>query len=406
MHLDNLTLLAVTVYVTGLMGFLLIFAWWQTRDMPALAWWGASYFMASLAAAGLGARGSAPDLLSIDLANALMIGAYAVCWNAARLFEGRKPMIEAGLAGVLLWVAACQIPAFYGSLPARIILVAFLVVVYILCTIVEFWRGRGEVLASRRALIVVLGIHATVLTVRMVLAVAIVVPQSVGAMRGGWVTLAAFESLLVIISLGFLLLAMAKERLELAQRQAALIDPLTGVANRRAFMDQAERLLLRHEMQQAPAALLLFDLDHFKVINDTFGHQTGDEILCLFCATAEAHLRPEDRLGRLGGEEFACLLPGASLGDAAQIAERLRAAFARAQATGHTATVSIGTAHTSNAGYELRRMIAAADEALYHAKSRGRDRVEQFVPSSGPPPPGSAEGTILNGGVAALAPSA
>src|SRR5262245_54528601 len=92
-------------------------------------------------------------------------------------------------------------------------------------------------------------------------------------------------------------------------RRASLTDPLTGVANRRGFFEAGERLLKRARFAQQPTAAIMFDLDRFKVINYRFGHQTGDEVLAAFCRLATSHLRPNDLFGRIGGEEFAGILP-------------------------------------------------------------------------------------------------
>ena len=123
-----------------------------------------------------------------------------------------------------------------------------------------------------------------------------------------WLTVLSFEALLFTISIAFILLAMAKERTELRHKTAALIDPLTGIANRRAFLQAATELFLRQVNNARPTAVLLIDLDHFKSINDRFGHAIGDKILQMFAETTSAKLGPRDLIGRLGGEEFAIVL--------------------------------------------------------------------------------------------------
>src|SRR5688572_16219167 len=120
---------------------------------------------------------------------------------------------------------------------------------------------------------------------------------------------------------------MARERVALQYKHASLIDPLTGVNNRRAFLERGEKLLHRSNFDRAPAALLLFDLDEFKSVNDTFGHQAGDRVLTAFCTVATSTLRPGDLFGRLGGEEFAALLVDTSLDGGLVAAERVRANF-------------------------------------------------------------------------------
>jgi len=128
------------------------------------------------------------------------------------------------------------------------------------------------------------------------------------------------------------------------------------------------------------AALLLFDLDRFKEINDNFGHQFGDLVLTRFCEVTRSVLRPGDLFGRIGGEEFGCLLPQTSAAEAVATAERVRTLLASTRlsfgAVPVLSTASVGVAVTSEIEQELGQLFAAADRALYRAKARGRNRVE------------------------------
>ena len=187
------------------------------------------------------------------------------------------------------------------------------------------------------------------------------------------------ETLAFVVGTSIFTVAMARERNEIVHKIAASTDALTGVATRRAFYDKGEGLVADASRTQSPLAIVLFDLDGFKAINDTFGHGPGDEVLKLFGAAATKTLRNSDLIGRLGGEEFGAILPGASIGAAYVAAERIRVAFAGAAATlGNgtiKATVSAGIAQ-AQAGATLDSLVQAADLALYRAKLQGRDRVE------------------------------
>lgn len=179
-------------------------------------------------------------------------------------------------------------------------------------------------------------------------------------------------------SLGFII--MHQERYEGEMRQLATLDPLTGVYNRRTFLDLARRELSRTQRQSAPLALLLLDLDHFKSVNDTYGHLAGDEVLVAFARLVQGNLRREDLVMRYGGEEFCVLLPGVESEAACHLAERMRAGAGALRVTteGHEigCTVSIGVAVSLGGGPEiLDDILARADEALYLAKRGGRDRV-------------------------------
>jgi diguanylate cyclase (GGDEF)-like protein len=136
--------------------------------------------------------------------------------------------------------------------------------------------------------------------------------------------------------------------------------------------------------------VLAFDLDHFKSVNDRFGHSVGDETLRLFASTASANMRATDVVGRLGGEEFVAILPG-SLADAVTVAERVRAAFevAGVEIADNRvgATVSIGVAEAGPPLAEFGELLGRGDAALYRAKHGGRNRVTTDDPSASPEPP-------------------
>ncbi len=138
----------------------------------------------------------------------------------------------------------------------------------------------------------------------------------------------AFGTLLFTVIIAFLQLNMTKERTELKHKINSLVDPLSGVANRRAFLDNASRLLGRHEPDHEPLAMLLFDLDHFKQINDRLGHAAGDAVLQVFAGTATSTLGADVLFARIGGEEFAACMPVGDIDEAYAIAERVRRNFA------------------------------------------------------------------------------
>jgi diguanylate cyclase (GGDEF)-like protein len=172
-------------------------------------------------------------------------------------------------------------------------------------------------------------------------------------------------------------------------QQAAMTDAKTGLLNAVAWQQLAVRELARAKREQVPAALLMIDLDHFKAVNDGYGHLAGDAILRSVADTLLAELRDYDAVGRFGGEEFVVLLPDADTARSILVSERLRHAIAEAT-TGHrelseTAgplTVSIGVASFPAHGFELEDLMRAADAALYRAKNLGRDRVVLWSPDT------------------------
>ncbi len=172
----------------------------------------------------------------------------------------------------------------------------------------------------------------------------------------------------------------ARNVLLLSLQHHATHDPLTGLLNRRAFADQSAMLLAAAARARQPVAALMLDIDHFKKINDTYGHTTGDLVLGLFAATLRSCLRDEDVLGSLGGEEFAVLLSGCTEAQAESVAERVRAAFEAAAVDLYDgrrvmATVSIGLAAAEAPPWAVEWLVNRADKALYAAKSAGRNCV-------------------------------
>jgi diguanylate cyclase (GGDEF)-like protein len=163
-------------------------------------------------------------------------------------------------------------------------------------------------------------------------------------------------------------------------RLLANTDPLTGALNRRAFLDLGRRETERRRRHGQPLSLLMADLDHFKAINDTYGHAAGDQALKDFYRTCTGLLRDTDSLGRLGGEEFAILLPETGAEGALVLAERLRAATEaiRCSYDGQVFgfTVSLGLATPCDGESTVDTLLRDADDALYRAKEGGRNRVE------------------------------
>lgn len=156
----------------------------------------------------------------------------------------------------------------------------------------------------------------------------------------------------------------------------ATIDPLTGLLNRRSFLEQGHRCLNESLRYATPCCLAMLDIDHFKAINDRFGHETGDSVLQEIACRIKAQLRTPDQLGRWGGEEFTLLLPQTDITSGVHLVERLRQAIAAAPfATATTVTASFGIT-AFNPGDTLETLCKRADQALYMAKGAGRNRIQ------------------------------
>jgi diguanylate cyclase (GGDEF)-like protein len=380
MKLDVNTLFMVTIYVEAILGLLLLFAWAQNTAIHAVCWWGFAHLIRAASVVLFGMYGSAPDIITIDLANALLFTAFAVTWTGARVFDGRPVEPVYLVTGAVLWLLICRLPVLTEAVQIRALIASAIITAYTWLTAYEFWRGRSEQLVSRWPAIFMLFAHGALYLLRTPLVALLPASANNGMYGSVWLTVLSFEALLFTISVAFILLAMAKERTELRHRNAAMLDPLTGIANRRSFLQDAGQLAKRHRADPRPTAVLLIDLDHFKSINDRFGHALGDRVLEIFTEAARKSVRATDLLGRLGGEEFAAMIYDTSRDRAVVVAERIREGFAAAakEVDGRPvcATVSIGIAYCEEVALDVPELLAQSDQALYFAKEKGRNRVE------------------------------
>jgi diguanylate cyclase (GGDEF)-like protein len=386
MHLDIPTLMAMGSFLSACTGVVLLVAWWQNRKILPLALWG----LADIVAAGgilslmLGSELRQP--LGSIFGGCLLALAHGLIWKSGRILEA-KP---AQLVFLLLGLAVLGL---VGLIPAMRAITASLGLtinaIYMFATTATLWEGRNERLHARLPLIVLTAAHASVLSIGACSTLAgspgpNPVP-SVMSLFG----LIHFENNIFMLGTAVFLLALVKERGEAASRLAANADPLTGISNRSAFMENAARLIERCRHDGMPVSVIMFDLDRFKAINDTYGHAAGDAVIRIFCEVTAGALRPNDIFGRIGGEEFGVVLPGLSIEAAYVRAERIRATFAEScRSVGSSqvnATVSGGLSASLNAGQPLSELLEYSDDALYRAKAEGRNRIkrsDQATPES------------------------
>jgi diguanylate cyclase (GGDEF)-like protein len=188
---------------------------------------------------------------------------------------------------------------------------------------------------------------------------------------------------LILVFIG--LWAVWTKRSQLHFKTLSRLDGLTGISNRQHFIERAEAAIAYAKKSGEEVCLVLLDLDHFKAVNDRFGHATGDLVLQRTAALCKEYLRRSDIFGRFGGEEFSVLLPGCGLAEAREQAEQLRRIIngieAEHRGTKVTASASFGIASSAVSGYALERLLANADSALYRAKRAGRDCVMAYDPA-------------------------
>lgn len=374
--IDLSTLYLVAALVAATLGALLLLFGQQER-ISALRWWGGAYLAGAVSVGGWALGGAVGlPLLAFNVIGFLACG---LVWTAARVFHGRRPHVELAMVGAAVWIVVGALPESLSAL--RALIGAGIVAGYAALTANELWRERRKALRPRWGAVVMPVFHASILMMPVVIGEWL--RSSGGAVDGTWVVVFAIELVLYAIGTVFIIFMLCAERAISVHKSAALRDPLTGLLNRRGFSEAAVRIAGREADAGRPVSVMIFDLDHFKGINDKFGHPVGDDVLKIFAGVASDSLRATDVIGRIGGEEFAAFLP-CSTDEAAIAAERVRLAFqdcgATAAGVAVPTTVSIGLAG-AGADMPIDQLLASADKALYRAKKAGRNRYKIATPN-------------------------
>jgi len=377
--LSTLSLMLVTTALSVVMLFVLSSL--AGAKVAGIRAWGQANGLAVVSLLLFASRGVLPDFLTLELANALLLATIALMYAGFCQHLGRPVPVRALVAGAT--AAFCSLVFFHHgheSLQLRITSVS----VYHGAVCFAIYRSVPAAREGRlRYPFAFTRITALVLACGH-------------AFRGAFYALDAWEPVLLIapdtinlvfVALGTLAMPaltlgavmMANGRALSDAAYAADHDHLTGAPSRRAFFETAELELARARRKGSGLGLLLVDADHFKRINDTFGHGVGDQVLRDLVRRTQEVIRKIDHCARLGGEEFAVLLPDASPETAAMVAERLRSALDRStpaagSSGGPGYTVSIGLAMLA-ADESFASLMQRADEALYAAKAGGRNRV-------------------------------
>ncbi len=377
MSIDIPTMVLMVAFLQILSGALLIAASFYYRDEPAGFWWGASH----ITLAGGVALSIVGGIMSADRIMAFAFVAFLTCaamqWHGTRLLTGARSYFGAIFIGPVLIAVVNLLPVGEALPMVRGIAASVLNLSYFAAALYVLVRPPGEKLVAYTPLAVLFAAN--------IVAIGLGPFGGLGSSETGLPPLLSIggmiyvEAQFFVIGTTLFVVAAMRERKERLSRTAATIDPLTGLANRREFFEHGERLVQRCEADETPFGVLMIDLDGFKSVNDRFGHAVGDKVLMKFTEIAIKALRPSDVLARIGGEEFAAILPGSGIEAAAAIAERIRLAFQSAaiaiDGQPVNATLCVGVA-TTYPGATLDDILRDADAALYSAKHKGRNRVE------------------------------
>ncbi|HZH43902.1 MAG TPA: GGDEF domain-containing protein [Lysobacter sp.] len=317
-----------------------------------------------------------PSGVSLAISNTLVAFGHVFVLIGVQRYLRRR-VWTAPLLGVVALLAIASLG--WGALAAFQLRVAVLSAFYVPVDAIGgllLWRARAPQLTPyRRILAGILLLHALFLTLRA--GYVVLGPASAGTFTHDPVQVAFFVFTMAFVSALALSMALLMFRSQESELQwLVLRDPLTGLYNRRSLGEHAAREVAHSRRYGTPLALVVFDIDHFKQINDSRGHMAGDEAIAAIAQHVASTLRGSDAAFRLGGEEFLLLLPCTGIEGAATVAERLRASLATTplQALGMPVTASFGVTALLP-GEEWASALRRADEAMYRAKREGRNRV-------------------------------
>lgn len=368
------TLFLFSAFVLWLLSAFIYVIWRSDEEAGELCWWAPAFLMAGGSAFCFAFRNEI-ESLSIVAGNVLTLWAYGFLWAGAAVFANKPVHPLPALLGGLVWLSGL----WSQDIHLRTAAIAAIAAIYEVMTAHELFsynRNQNERLVTSRVAAWAITIQAGLDMILVISAPFLEIDAerftSSSFLKYRWLELSCYVAVL-----GFTLVVLSKERIASRREIAAMIDPLTGLANRRAFDQAVERATKTAPATKKTTAVLIFDLDNFKDINDRFGHAVGDRVLAAFGEIAARNIRSGDMLARIGGEEFAALLSPADRKTALAAAERIRSAFveeASFLAEGQ-ATVSVGVAVVEERAPDFWATTRAADEALYRAKASGRNRV-------------------------------
>ncbi|QQC66245.1 GGDEF domain-containing protein [Paraburkholderia ginsengisoli] len=348
----------------------------RSRELKILA---AGYATLAIGCAAAAFRRGLPGVTGSALSNLIIVSGYLLILHGVASLNRRQYRV-----GSIVMLGLLALAWAIAGTPWQTVMWDYVsaLPIAIACgmTSRELLRNDGmKSLQSRYIAVIVSGGHALFYAFR-----ALILPWLV-AWHGRDMLLVLsqitmYEGVLYSVILPMTLLTLIREEAHGQLLQESQTDYLTGLGNRRWFFETGARVI-RDGTVSRPVSLLAFDLDHFKTINDRYGHETGDQVLKSFGEVARNALGPEAMLARIGGEEFAALLPGHDGPRAQQVGEALVRRFAgtishRTNGVEIRATVSVGLAQSGSATPMLTDLLAAADQALYRAKSLGGNRLE------------------------------
>ncbi len=354
---------------------ILMVAWANKHAVLSYLFWGLGLAAHGCGVALVSLRGHIPNFLSIEIANAVALSAYAFA-IAGLCHRDGKPLRAIGLLPVFVWIACMFVPGLRENLGHRAMVFNLGAAIGSLIVAHCLWSPGFASLATRRKLSAIFLLQGAA-SVIGAMVMAVYPADTLQQMVSTPLTAAASATFLVLEVL--FVSKMVMEESEKRLRDLALIDSLTGVLNRRGFFERFEDIRQQAHRDGLSIAIVLFDLDHFKQINDRYGHAAGDQTLMAFSRIVSRRMASQGAFARLGGEEFASIMPVENTEVARSFAEGVRRELSvkRISAIPYTiaATVSAGVKVMEPKTANADVMLSMADKALYAAKHAGRNRL-------------------------------
>jgi diguanylate cyclase (GGDEF)-like protein len=375
MQLDTATLRVAFAVVAFTLALLFYFAAYRSTRSAYSAWWSVALTLFLAGSAAYLLNGTAQQVWANPLGNVLLVAGAASVWAGARSLRAARPRLwQLGAGPVVTGVASAVDNPGVNTWSGGAVFLALMCLMIALASR-ELWQLEPGYSRVRIPMAISAGLVAVYYSFRLTAFLAAGPNGPVfQTYFGSAVTTLVTLVLLVVVS--FSMAALSSEQQTRALRAVATRDGLTGLLNRSAFLELASDELHRLRRSQAQGSLILADLDHFKAVNDTYGHAAGDLALQSFASACTATVRSTDLVGRYGGEEFIFLLPGATADRAEAIVSEISRLLGAARAPGgvRMPTASYGIAPIDHQTSGLEDLIASADAALYQAKSLGRNR--------------------------------
>jgi diguanylate cyclase (GGDEF)-like protein len=380
--MDLFTLVVTSALLASVMAATMLLLYQSCSRQRCLLDWslGGLCFMASSIVGAFAATHQMQNALVPGVGNMFYIAGHAAVLAGVRRHLGLRPRYDLQALLALAVLAAHALPVIQESVQNRLYLFTPVVAGINLSVAWLLWRQPDD--RARAVYLPLIALELVFMAQMSLRALYMVAGKGHTLTFMGSQFLQTSGSLFVMLFLSVATMSCAlivAHQQELALRRASLTDALTGWLNRRALHDIARREFHRSRRAATPLFFITFDLDHFKAVNDRYGHGIGDIALCHVTALSAQALRGYDALFRIGGEEFAVLVGGGSLADVCGIAQRLRELVAGTPLLAHgleiTMTVSVGLAAARDGDAQWEDVLRRADEALYHAKQHGRNRV-------------------------------